>query len=776
METNQTRVRNWLKLPLFLVIGVVAGLAFSREVIRDSGLYELTKTSLEFGGRAGWLTIWGDTVVGTPSFYFLVVLGFLADRIHIPLPRNRRMSALFLILFASLLILGPAAGQLVLSSVTLVALLRTSQRSPAVAQRFAQCSIALFVANVTLTYNHVFIYGYPGPDDNPYVALAACAYLLTHVTIKDLFLSLEGKRASWRALWREDRVETIVTLAMAPMALLMAYMHNIQGLWGALVVLIPMSAIAYGVHLYVKVQKSQQELAAYNQQLAILQDVASRISSQIDLQQTLDTIGQELPRVIESHESLILLLDPQTQQLVRHSSPLGASVQRELKLSLHHGLIGKVATERCRVMIGDLSADALDVGELAGFRSLLAVPILSEHDFLGVLVLLHRDADAFNRDEERLLIILAAQAAVAIKNAQLYRATQQLAVTDGLTGVFNRRYFEEQLHAELTRGRRHDHPTGLILLDVDHFKTFNDTHGHLLGDQVLQGVAQVLKKSTRETDLVARYGGEEFAIILPETPPDAALEVAERIRRNIKNHPFWGRNDTPLTVTVSVGLACDPSSVMEPRALIDVADSGLYRCKHEGRDRVSRTICRADAPPEIQSSRQESAPEPTLRRRKRATQTLSAAEWDRYLTGHFAVAITDWLLAAQVAPWVPQAQDVLRELATRSLDALRQRLTTLADGVPNETQDLGTLTHPTLDHTFFDRFSACGINQVQLEWILITLQHRIHNLIQGAPFSLEERVAISQNQDHLTQALLLGRAEYWQARIVYQAHTEAPQS
>jgi diguanylate cyclase (GGDEF)-like protein len=315
------------------------------------------------------------------------------------------------------------------------------------------------------------------------------------------------------------------------------------------------------------------------------------------------------------------------------------------------------------------------------------------------------------------------------------------------------------------------------MIDIDHFKAYNDHYGHQAGDRCLQQVAAALAAEIRRgSDCVARYGGEEFAIILPETPPDSALEVAERIRRNVKNHPFWGRNDTPVTVTVSVGLACDPSSVMEPRALIDVADSGLYRCKHEGRDRVSRTICRADAPPEIQSSRQESAPEPTLRRRKRATQTLSADEWDRYLTGHFAAAINDWLLAAQVAPWVPQAQDVLRELATRSLDALRQRLTTLAGGVPNETQDLGTLAHPTLDHAVFDRFSACGINQVQLEWILITLQHRIHNLIQGAPFSLEERVAISQNQDYLAQALLLGRAEYWQARIVNQAHTEAPQS
>ena len=124
---------------------------------------------------------------------------------------------------------------------------------------------------------------------------------------------------------------------------------------------------------------------------------------------------------------------------------------------------------------------------------------------------------------------------------------QQLAVTDGLTKVYNRRYFEEQLAAELERAKRQKHQTSLILLDVDHFKNFNDTHGHLLGDQVLQGVARVLQKSTRETDLVARYGGEEFAVILPETPPDAALEVAERIRRAIKAHPFWGRAQTPLS-------------------------------------------------------------------------------------------------------------------------------------------------------------------------------------------------------------------------------------
>ena len=178
----------------------------------------------------------------------------------------------------------------------------------------------------------------------------------------------------------------------------------------------------------------------------------------------------------------------------------------------------------------------------------------------------------------------------------------------------------------------------------------------LLGDQVLQGVARVLQQSTRETDLVARYGGEEFCVILPETPPAAALEVAERIRRNVKNHPFWGRGQTPLQVTISVGLSSDPTSSIAPKPFIDSSDTCLYQAKKQGRDRVCQTVYKADAPQEITESRNETAPEPTLRKPSRNVATISSDEWQRYLQGNSTVLPVVWRDSRSRCAWAALAR------------------------------------------------------------------------------------------------------------------------
>jgi two-component system, cell cycle response regulator len=163
---------------------------------------------------------------------------------------------------------------------------------------------------------------------------------------------------------------------------------------------------------------------------------------------------------------------------------------------------------------------------------------------------------------------------------------ERLSITDGLTQVHNHRYFQDRLREEFRRAQRYDDPLSLILIDLDHFKAFNDTHGHQVGDVVLRDVAAALQRSVRETDLLARYGGEEFAILLPRTPLAGALTVAERVWREVGTLRTGPQGS--LRVTVSVGVSSFPHhAVTSPEQLVLTADQALYRSKSEGRNRIS---------------------------------------------------------------------------------------------------------------------------------------------------------------------------------------------
>jgi two-component system, cell cycle response regulator len=163
---------------------------------------------------------------------------------------------------------------------------------------------------------------------------------------------------------------------------------------------------------------------------------------------------------------------------------------------------------------------------------------------------------------------------------------ERLSITDGLTQVHNHRYFQDRLREEFRRAQRYDDPLSLILIDLDHFKAFNDTHGHQVGDLVLCDVAGALQRSVRETDLLARYGGEEFAILLPRTPLAGALTVAERVWREVGSLRTGPQHS--LSVTASVGVSSFPHhAVTSPEQLVRTADQALYRSKSEGRNRIS---------------------------------------------------------------------------------------------------------------------------------------------------------------------------------------------
>jgi GGDEF domain-containing protein len=255
-----------------------------------------------------------------------------------------------------------------------------------------------------------------------------------------------------------------------------------------------------------------------------------------------------------------------------------------------------------------------------GDLAYLNVPLVFADQSFGVMVLVETDTERRWSDEEVALArALGEQAAVAIEHARLYRRVQDQAITDGLTGLFNHRYFYERLEQEIARARRYGTPVSLLMIDLDDFKAFNDRHGHLAGDAVLREMAEVLGSELRaKLDIAARYGGEEFAIILPNTPmvavpetqmemdlagklakagdadaPPApghrhgAEEVAERIRRRVGAAHFTGSDGKRLTrLTVSIGVSVFPHRTSSPEDLVGNADAALYKAKRAGKDRV----------------------------------------------------------------------------------------------------------------------------------------------------------------------------------------------
>jgi len=213
----------------------------------------------------------------------------------------------------------------------------------------------------------------------------------------------------------------------------------------------------------------------------------------------------------------------------------------------------------------------------------MCIPLVSFGQTLGVLLLDSDKPRSFRSADVQSLESVADICATAIQNAHYVERVKQLAYLDGLTGIFNRRFFELRIVEEIERSRRFGSGMAVIMIDIDQFKRMNDEFGHLLGDEVLRQVSSILHQQLRKIDVVCRYGGEEFAIILSQTSPKYALGVAEKLRRMTEKWQFPG---VPRPVTISAGVAMCPEQGETRDSLVSAADASLYTAKQAGRNRV----------------------------------------------------------------------------------------------------------------------------------------------------------------------------------------------
>ena len=323
------------------------------------------------------------------------------------------------------------------------------------------------------------------------------------------------------------------------------------------------------------------------EQLNALYRISQLASGQEALDSTLQSILEVAEELMPEGHVAVLLIDDLTKSLVVRASRGYTEGVELLRIPIGQGVTGRCAASAEVVLARDVSSELDYIRGVEGARSEIALPLKVEGRVIGVLNAESQRPNAYTEDHVRPLTVIAQQAAVVIRAAQLNEETRRLAITDPLTGLHNRRYFVEKLEEHLRRSKRYAEKLALILVDSDYLKSINDRHGHLSGDRALQAVADVLRNTLRDTDELARIGGDEFAALLLEAGAERAFAVAERLQQHVRALTLVSDDGTPIGLTVSSGIAFHPDHGTDGKALLREADHALYQAKRAGRDQLS---------------------------------------------------------------------------------------------------------------------------------------------------------------------------------------------
>lgn len=351
--------------------------------------------------------------------------------------------------------------------------------------------------------------------------------------------------------------------------------------------------------LYRKLEKSRQNLTDQIHKLRTLYDVG-RVLSAIDNRNNLLTqILSYAAKAANAAKGSIMLFDSASEYLetrVAYGVPEdiankilnGTIITKKIKRGC--GIAGQVAQSKVPAIVNDTNSNAdfeHSKNEVSYTKSILCVPLLVHDDVIGVMNITNKnDGAVFDSKDLSIIMQVADQAAVAIYNAQLY----ELAVTDSLTKLFIRRHFFQKFSEEIRRSRRTKKSLGLIMLDIDHFKSVNDIYGHQCGDYVLCEVASIIKNTVRELDLVGRYGGEEFVVLLVDSDTAGAKTAAHRIHKALETAEIvWrdGGKAKELRISVSIGISAYPAHSEEQSTLIQYSDIAMYYSKRTGRNKTT---------------------------------------------------------------------------------------------------------------------------------------------------------------------------------------------
>ncbi|GAB2702540.1 sensor domain-containing diguanylate cyclase [Paenibacillus thermoaerophilus] len=313
-------------------------------------------------------------------------------------------------------------------------------------------------------------------------------------------------------------------------------------------------------------------------ELQVINEITKRLTQSLKLSDIYQFASNELIHIFGAEFCCILELDTASRRMIVQASNLPAMFNEHF--SIDYGFAGMVYKTQEPIIISDYTRNPKvksKLMEITGSRSLIASPIIVGSEVRGAILVAHRIPNFFSYDNFKLLQVLSGHIGLAMSNASLHAEVRRMAVTDHLTGLYVRRYLDEQIAMQ----QRKDLCGTLVLIDVDNFKMINDTYGHQVGDRVLIQISSVIRSCIRETDIPVRWGGEELAVYLPQVRVDQALRVADRIRTQVAQV-------TDPRVTISCGLAdwSKESERQAVEALFQRADVALYQAKEAGKNNI----------------------------------------------------------------------------------------------------------------------------------------------------------------------------------------------
>jgi diguanylate cyclase (GGDEF)-like protein len=334
------------------------------------------------------------------------------------------------------------------------------------------------------------------------------------------------------------------------------------------------------------------QLTRHSQELTIFHDVAKALTSSLDLDSILQTIMEKMAEYFRPDTWSLLMVDEAHDELY-FAIAVGdkAEALKNVRLKVGEGIAGWVAKNGEAKIVPDVRNDPtfasrVDQATQWETRSVICVPLRSKLRVLGVIQLVNVDMDRFREPELFFLQALCDYAAISIENARWVEKIQELTITDDCTGLFNARHLYKTLETEVYRSSRFGYEFSILFIDLDHFKSVNDTHGHLVGSKLLAEIGYLIKGQLRLIDFAFRYGGDEFVVLLPQTGKDQALVVAKRLRDAMRASCFCREEGLNLNVRASIGVATYPHDARSAHDVIRQADGMMYMVKNSTRDNI----------------------------------------------------------------------------------------------------------------------------------------------------------------------------------------------
>lgn len=344
---------------------------------------------------------------------------------------------------------------------------------------------------------------------------------------------------------------------------------------------------------YVSLNKEKKGLEDRNRELLnsvgeyfTLQQVSEAIISILNIKELLKYVNDVIIGVMGVSHSTVVFYDEKKRRLkvgitsVTESSELAVLID-----NVNNPVLLETLENNKTIVDNNVDPDKYSFTRDRNIKSLICVPINAKSRRFGLVVAEQKFLNAFNENNERVLGIIGQQVGFAMENAELYQKMQELATIDGLTGIYNRLFFHDRLQKEFGDAQAGGYDLSLVIFDIDHFKKFNDTYGHLFGDKVLKSIVDLVKGCIRSTDIFARFGGEEFIILFPRTRLKEAYEKAELLRDKVSKASIKDELIS-VSVTVSFGVSSFPECASNENQLVRFADDALYKAKNSGRNCV----------------------------------------------------------------------------------------------------------------------------------------------------------------------------------------------